>query len=230
MKLPMVPVGAALLLAVLAQPAAAQLNSMPVLYSPKGGTGFTLYGDFGKGMNDESRKNTAFGAHAVLGVSAISLGVGVGTVIAGIGGLDENSFQWMGMAAFRILGGGVLPAALTVQAGYGRLAPNDTTAEVNIPVGIGISVSAPIPGFTLELWGAPRFNVRRVTVNDATETQTGFGLSAGINVGFSIGLGGYVAMDWVSLSDESGGDFPLIGRSPAILGVGLSFNIKLPGV
>ncbi len=63
-----------------------------------------------------------------------------------------------------------------------------------------------------------------------TETQTGFGLSAGINVGFSIGLGGYVAMDWVSLSDESGGDFPLIGRSPAILGVGLSFNIKLPGV
>ena len=230
MKLRMIPVGAALLLAMVAQPATAQLNSMPVLYSPKGGTGFTLYGDFGKGMNDESGKNTAFGARAVLGISAISLGVGVGTVNADFGGVDENSFQWMGMAAFRILGGGVLPAALSVQAGYGRLAPNDTTAEVNIPVGVGVSVSAPIPGFTLELWGAPRFNVRRVTVNDATETQTGFGLSAGINVGFSIGLGGYVAMDWVSLSDESGGDFPLIGRSPAILGVGLSFNIKLPGV
>ena len=229
MKLRMVPVGAALLLATLAQPAAAQLNSMPVFYSPKGGTGFTLYGDFGKGMNDESGKNTAFAARAVLGVSALTFGAAVGTVNADFGGVDENSFQWMGMAAFRILGGGVLPAALSVQAGYGRLAPSDTTAEVNIPVGLGVSVSAPIPGFTLELWGAPRFNVRRVTVNDATETQTGFGLSVGINVGFSIGLGGYVALDWVSLSDESGGDFPLIGRSPALLGVGISYNFKLPG-
>ena len=225
-----VPIGAALLLVILAQPAAAQLNSMPVHFSPKGGTGFTLYGDFGKGMNDESGKNTAFGARAVLGVSAISLGVGVGTVNAGIGGVDENSFQWMGMAAFRIFGGGVLPVALSVQAGYGRLAPSDTTAEVNVPVGVGVSVSAPVPGFKLELWGAPRFSVRKVTVNDATETQTGFGLSAGINVGFSIGLGGYVALDWANLSDESDGDFPLIGRSPTVLGVGLSFNIKLPGL
>ena len=114
MKLPMVPVGAALLLAVLAQPAAAQLNSMPVFYSPKGGTGFTLYGDFGKGMNDESGKNTSFAARAVLGVSALTFGAAVGTVNAGFGGVDENSFQWMGMAAFRILGGGVLPAALSI--------------------------------------------------------------------------------------------------------------------
>jgi hypothetical protein len=203
---------------------------MPVHFSPKGGTGFTLYGDFGKGMNDESGKNTAFGARAVLGVSAISLGVGIGTVNAGIGDLDENSFQWMGMAAFRIFGGGVLPVALNVQAGYGRLAPSDTASEVHVPVGVGVSVSPPIPGFTLELWGAPRFNVRKVKLNDATETQTGFGISAGINVAFSIGLGGYVALDWANLSDESDGDFPLIGRSPTVLGVGLSFNIKMPGL
>ena len=67
----------------------------------------------------------------------------------------------------------------------------------------------------------------------STHGTTRFGfwfLASGLFVGFSIGLGGYIALDWANLSDESGGDFPLIGRSPTVLGVGLSFNIKLPGV
>jgi hypothetical protein len=219
-----------LLAATLADPLAAQLNSMPVHYSPKGGTGFTVYGDFGKGLNEESGENTAFAARAVLGVSAITLGVGVGTVNASIPGLssDENNFQWMAMAAFRILGGGPIPAAINIQAGYGRLA-TDSIAEVNVPVGVGLSVSAPVPGITLEVWGAPRISYRRVTVGASSETQTGFGLSGGINFGFSIGLGGYVALDWQSLSDVTDGDFPLIGGNPALLGVGVSWNIKLPG-
>jgi hypothetical protein len=203
---------------------------MPVHYSPKGGTGFTLYGDFGKGLNEESGKNTAFGARAVLGVSAITLGVGVGTVNASIPGLsdDQNNFQWMGVAAFRLFGGGPVPAAVNIQAGYGRLA-SDSIAEVNVPVGVGFSLSAPVPGVTLELWGAPRISYRRVTVGASSETQTGFGLSGGINFGFSIGLGGYVALDWQSLSDVTDGDFPLIGGNPALLGIGVSWNIKLPG-
>jgi len=224
------PALAALLSASFAAPLGAQLNSMPVHYSPKGGTGFTVYGDFGKGLNEESGENTAFAARAVLGVSAITLGVGVGTVNASIPGLseDQNNFQWMAMAAFRILGGGPIPAAINIQAGYSRLA-SDSTAEVRVPVGVGLSVSAPVPGVTLEVWGAPRVSYRRVTVGATSETQTGFGISGGINFGFSIGLGGYVALDWQSLSDVTDGDFPLIGGNPALLGVGVSWNIKLPG-
>ena len=33
---------------------------MPIHFSPKGGTGFTLYGDFGKGLNEESGENTKY--------------------------------------------------------------------------------------------------------------------------------------------------------------------------
>jgi hypothetical protein len=220
---------AAALLGAVAAPARAQLNSMPVFFSPKGGTGIVLYGDFGKGLNDESGKNTAWAARGVLGIGPVSAGGAVGTVNPEVDGQRQNAFQWMAMAAFRLLGGGPLPLAVNVQTGYGRLAPSDTTSEVNVPVGLGVSLNAPTPGLSLEVWAAPRFTVRRVKVGDATETQTGFGLSAGVSAGFSSGLGGYVAVDWLSLSDESGGDFPLIGRSPAILGVGLSLSLKLPG-
>jgi hypothetical protein len=182
----------------MAAPAWAQLNGMPVFFSPKGGTGLILYGDFGKGLNEESGKNTAWAARGVAGIGPVSVGGAVGTVNPEIAGQRQSTFQWMAMAAFRLLGGGPLPLAVNVQA---------------VPVGLGVSLNAPTPGLSLEVWAAPRFTVRRVTVNDATESQTGFGLSAGVNAGFSSGLGGYIAIDWTNFSDESGGDFPLIGRS-----------------
>lgn len=220
---------AVLLLAAMAAPAWAQLNGMPVFFSPKGGTGLILYGDFGKGLNEESGKNTAWAARGVAGIGPVSVGGAVGTVNPEIAGQRQSTFQWMAMAAFRLLGGGPLPLAVNVQAGYGRLTASDTTAEVSVPVGLGVSLNAPTPGLSLEVWAAPRFTVRRVTVNDATESQTGFGLSAGVNAGLSSGLGGYIAIDWTNFSDESGGDFPLIGRSPAVIGVGISLSFKLPG-
>lgn len=219
----------AVMLGVLAAPAAAQLNSIPVYTSPKGGTGITLYGDYGKGLNDASGKSRALAVRAVVGLAALQLGAGIGTVNPEFGGQRQNKFQWMATAALRLIGGGVLPLAVNVQAGYGRVELAQDSTEINIPISVGVGFSPPLPGFSLELWAAPRYSIRDVKIGDLSVGQNGFGISAGASLGFSMGLGVYGAVDWEYLGEETGSVFDLPSTKPAVVGVGLSYSFRLPG-
>jgi hypothetical protein len=229
MRLVAVSLGAAVTLGICTTPVAAQLNSIPVYTSPKGGTGISVFADYGKGINEESGKNRAIAARGVLGLAMLQLGVGIGTVNPEIAGARENKFQWMATAALRVIGGGVMPLAVNVQAGYGRVEVAQDSTEVNIPISIGVGFSPPIPGLTLELWGAPRYSIRDLKVGDLSVSQNGFGISAGVNLGFSMGLGVHAALDWEYLGEETGSLLDLPSTKPAVFGVGISYNFKLPG-
>src|SRR5437773_5791198 len=62
--------------ALLATPAAAQWLGMPVWNSPKGGTGVTISGDYGK-PNEAKGVGNAWGGDASLGVGTLTLTAGV---------------------------------------------------------------------------------------------------------------------------------------------------------
>jgi hypothetical protein len=224
-----ISLGAAILLGVAITPATAQLNSIPVYTSPKGGTGISVFADYGKGFNEESGQNRALAARAVIGLAMLQLGAGIGTVNPEVAGERQNSFQWMATAALRLIGGGVMPLAVNIQVGYGRVEIAQDSTEVNIPISVGVGLSPPLPGFSLELWAAPRYSVRDLKVGDLSLSQNGFGVSAGVDLGFSMGLGVHAALDWEYLGAESGSIFDLPSTKPAVFGVGVSYNFKLPG-
>src|SRR5262245_46604644 len=64
------------LAAAVGTPAAAQWAGMPVWNSPKGGTGITISGDFGK-PNADYGKGSAFGGRGSVGLGALTLTVGM---------------------------------------------------------------------------------------------------------------------------------------------------------
>lgn len=218
-----------------ASPVAGQLNSMPVFVSPKGGTGFTLALDYGRGLNTESGKNTAFAGRAILGVGPVSVGAGVGTVNPQLGALRETELQYMGTAALRVFGSGLVPVAVNVFGGAGYLTSGSGTSEIktlNVPVGVGLGLNIPTPGFSFEPWVAPRLSLRRVEQSGVSDWQSGFGLSAGVGFGFANGLGIHVAGDWSDVSTASilFSPNPLAAEKPAVIGVGLNYTFRLPGV
>src|SRR5690242_10209639 len=105
--------------ALVAAPAAAQIAGMPVWNSPKGGTGLTINGDFGKPSSaPNGLGGTAFGGRAELGLGTLTISAGAATY------KPENATESiLGLgadAAFRVVGGSLVPVNINVQAGVGR--------------------------------------------------------------------------------------------------------------
>lgn len=232
----MLPVVLGAMVVGMLTPVHAQLNSLPVIVSPKGGTGFTLAADYGRGLNAESGKNTAVGVQGSLGFGAFSAGVGLGIVNPQVPPGDrETEFQYMGTAALRIFGGPLVPVAVNIHGGVGVLSTDVSATqdrrEIKIPVGVGIALNIPATAFSFEPWVAPRYTIVRVSQSGASDSQSGFGLSAGIALGFANGLGIRAAVDWVDLDAATliaPADIP--GIQPAVFGVGLSYTFRLPSL
>ena len=115
------------LAAVAAVPASAQWAGMPVWNSPKGGTGITINGDYGH-PNADGGKGSAFGARASIGLANLTLTAGVvrwkpetfNDAATGVGG----------QAAFRVIGGSLIPVSINPQFGagtFGKLTSGATT-------------------------------------------------------------------------------------------------------
>ncbi len=225
---------AGLMVLAAAPSANAQLNSMPVFLSPKGGTGLTLAVSYGRGLNGDSQKNTALAARATLGFSAITIGGGIGTYNPQVLGTGrESEVQYMANAALRILGGAFLPVAVNVHGGVGFFKKDAGTGvlrrTLNIPVGVGLALNIPASAFSIEPWVAPRFNFVRVNQQNTEDFQTGFGASAGINIGFANGLGAFAAVDWSDLSAATlFNPNDVLAIQPGVFGVGLSHSFRLP--
>ena len=217
----------ALGLAVVVSPASAQLNSIPVYFNPKGGTGFTLAGDFGKGMNAQSGKNTAFGVRASVGGGPFSIGAGLGSVNPAVGTQRVSEIHYMGNAALRVVGGPLIPVSVSVQAGVGYLKqdiPAGTTTvsvkTLNVPIGVGIGLSVPTPGFSFDPWIAPRVTINAVEILGTTVTNSGVGVSGGVNLAFVMGLGLHLGFDWTKVG----------GAKPFVIGAGLHYKFGPPGI
>lgn len=205
------------LVAFAAVPAAAQWVGMPVWNSPKGGTGITISGDFGSN-NDEAGGGSAFGGRVALGLANLTLTAGMATWDSDTPA--EKVTTVGGTAAFRILGGSLLPVAVNFMFGAGRTNEGDPAATfpafTTLVVGGGVSANLPTPGVAVEPYAS--IGNRWRVGSGLLDTESNFGWTLGANANFGI-FGVHVAYD--SESRESG--------TAGIFGLGAHVQLRAPG-
>jgi hypothetical protein len=198
--------------AVAASPAAAQWAGMPVWNSPKGGTGVTINGDLG--MPNSNGKGTAFGARATLGLANLSVTAGV--VSWKPKGAPESFTSVGGNAAFKIIGGSLIPVALNFQVGAARAAAaNAVPATTRITAGGGVAVSVPTPGISIEPYLSITNRWNKVSGISGTNSNLGWTLGANANFGM---FGVHLAYDSEKVSGGTVGTF----------GIGAHVALKAP--
>lgn len=204
---------AAVLAVGVATPAAAQFAGMPVWNSPKGGTGITISGDYGK-PNADAGKGNAFGARGTVGLGSLSLTAGFSTWKPS--GATNSLKSIGGDAAFRVIGGSLLPINVNLLVGGARTTVSGASGNLTTLIaGGGVSVSLPTPGVTVE----PYVSVaNRWHKPSGGSTDSNIGWTIGANLGFGM-LGAHIAYD----SESLGG-----GTTAGVLGVGLHLALNVP--
>ena len=196
---------------LLAAPAAAQWLGVPVWNSPSAGTGLTISGDYGRPDSAYGKGNT-WGGRASLGLSTMTLTAGVASWKPD--GATQSHTSVGGNAAFRLIGGSLLPIAVNLQLGG---AATTTTPKATTLIGaVGVSVPLPTPGFSIEPWFSP--GVRYRNSGGGTNT-TNFGYAIGANLGFGL-LGVHLAYDHEHKSSNN--------ANGSVFGVGLHAALHLP--
>ena len=197
-RISVLTIGLALIAAV---PAQAQLANFPVYAQPSGDPATYLGLTYGRGMNDASLKQDAYGAF----VGRTGVG-GRASIFAGLGMLDvDPDAQWS-------FGGGVgvdvLPAGgsaqVGIQAGVGYMSFDVGTASVStmhFPIGVALKGMIEGPTANVSPWVMPRLSILRIS-NGTSETTTDFGASGGVALTLPSGLGFHTALD-VLAADEA---------------------------
>jgi len=197
-----------------ATPAAAQFLGMPVWNSPKGGTGITISGDYAK-PNADWGKGNAFGARATLGLGSLNVTAGFSTWKPESASTSLKSIG--GDAAFRVIGGTLLPININLLVGGARTTASGVSGNITTLVaGGGVSVSLPTPGISIE----PYLSLtNRWHKPSGGSTDANFGWTIGANLGFGGFFGAHFAYD----SESLGG-----GSTGGIIGVGAHLALKVP--
>ena len=194
-------------------PLAAQALGMPNWSNPKGGSGITISGDVGL-PDEDLGKGTAYGARGSFGFGTITLTAGIASWKPD--GLSESYSSIGGQGAFRVIGGSLMPVALSLQLDAARVGEaNGDPALTRVGLGGAVSVSVPTPGLSIEPYFAA--SNRWYKFSDATSTESNFGYTFGANVGFGM-MGLHLAYDSESLPGGTGG----------IFGIGAHFSLKAP--
>lgn len=202
------------LVAGAAAPAAAQFLGMPVWNSPKGGTGITISGDYGK-PNADLGKGNAFGARGTVGLGSLSLTAGFSTWKPS--GATSSLKSIGGDAAFRVIGGSLLPINLNLLVGGARTTVSGGTGNLTTLIaGAGVSVSLPTPGIQVEPYLSVANRWHKISGGGSTDSNIGW--TIGANLGFGM-MGAHVAYD----SESLGG-----GATGGILGIGLHLSLNVP--
>lgn len=205
------------LVAFAATPAVAQWAGMPVWNNPKGGTGITINGDVGI-PNEDGRKGTAFGARGTLGLANLSITAGLSTWDPEP--FNENTASFGAVAAFRVIGGSLLPIALNLQLGagtQGEITAGTSTLPktTHIIAGAGLGVNVPTPGVSIDPYLSITNRWHKPT---GFSTESNIGWTLGANLAFGM-LGLHIAYD----SESFGG-----GVTSGILGIGAHVALKAP--
>jgi hypothetical protein len=209
------------LVTCLATPVAGQWLGMPAWNTPKGGTGLTIYGEYG-GPTDSAGGGHAWGGRAALGVGTITLTAGVASWKPQ--GQNARATSYGGTAAFRLIGGSLIPASVNIQLGAahnsrGTSGIDTIPASTTVLGAVGFSVPLPTPGISIEPYFSPgiryhKFSDVPVGVKDH---ETNFGWVVGGN--FSFGLVGiHLAYDSEKFDNGTHGVF----------GIGADVGLRLP--
>lgn len=205
-----------------AAPLSAQVAGLPVFNSGVN-SGLSLNFDYGKPNKDAGKGSTiGFTGGAALG----PIGLTATWASNKPEGADEGT-TWLGATAnLKLFGGPLIPVSVNGQVGLGYSSvdvgfPEDLKTIV-IPVGVGIAVSLPTPGLSIKPWIAPRMQYSRSS-GAVDDSDTNFGISAGVNLGLIGGLQGRIAYDYLKVDDFKPGVFSV--------GVGYNFNVPVvPGI
>jgi hypothetical protein len=196
-----------------ATPAAAQWAGMPVWNSPKGGTGITISGDYAK-PNADAGKGNAFGARGTVGLGSLSVTAGFASWNPA--GTVPTAKSIGGDAAFRVIGGTLLPVNVNLLVGGARTTASGFPGVTTLVAGGGVSVSLPTPGISIE----PYLSLaNRWHKPSGGSTNSNFGWTIGANLGFGGIFGAHFAYDAESL----GG-----GKTAGIIGIGAHIALKVP--
>ena len=175
------------LTAVLATPAAAQWLGEPMWNHPSAGSGFTIYGDYSR-PNNAAGGGNAYGGHVALGAGTFTLTGGVSSWKADL--VNDRITSIGGTAAFRLIGGSLIPVAVNLQLGGGysmEVTSSTTTVPVQTMVlgAVGLSVPLPTPLVSVEPYVSPgvRYHHYSKVAPGASDHETNFGWVIGGNLG-----------------------------------------------
>src|SRR5881392_3271631 len=204
------------LTALLATPAAAQWLGEPVWNDPRAGTGFTIYGDYTRPNTDVGGGN-AFGGRVTLGAGTFTLTGGVSSWKADL--VSQRITTFGGTAAFRLIGGSLIPVAVNLQLGGGH-SLEITSSTVAAPVqttllaAVGLSVPLPTPVVRVEPYVSPGIRYHHYANGDPN--QTNFGWVIGANLGFGP-IGIHLAYDSEKFDN---------GSRQGVFGVGANLGLR----
>jgi len=206
--------------ALVATTAPAQWLGEPAWNNPKAGTGFTIYGDYTQPGSDAGGGN-AFGGRVTLGAGTFTLTGGVSSWKADL--VSERITSFGGTAAFRLIGGSLIPVAVNLQLGGGH-SLEITSSTTTVPVqtmllgAVGLSVPLPTPGVSVEPYVSPgiRYHHYSSVAPGASDHETNFGWVIGGNLGFGP-IGIHFAYDSEKFHD---------GTRRGVFGVGANVGIR----
>jgi hypothetical protein len=203
-----------LALGLLATPAAAQLSGLPTDFTPHG-TGVTIKGTFGRGLNDNSGKQNSVGGMVVVGLPMIQIAAGASYF--GIGGdfpVEEISFG--GNAQYALPLPPATPVSVAIAAGVGYLSIGGAST-IYVPAGAVLSIDVPSTAVAVTPWVSPQFRYHRLS-NGVSVSSSSWGVSGGVSVGLPMGLGFHAMVDYDGDSEAM------------VVGVGAQFAISVPGL
>jgi len=201
---------------------AAQAAGLPVRNAGIG-TGIGIAADLGI-PNGAAGKGIAVGLSGVIGLGPL----GVSGTLSHWSPKDQDGINSAAASLnLKVIGGPLIPLSVTLQAGagYGKATAQGfeapvTTKTLHVPVGLGVALTIPNPVFSIKPWVAPRLDLRRTTIESdtpaETNTDTNFGISGGVDLGFLNGLTIRAMYDRIQ---------PGSGGHPSILSVGLGFRV-----
>ncbi len=208
------------LTAFLATTAAAQWLGEPSWNNPKAGTGFTIYGDYSKPKSDAGGGN-AFGGRITLGAGTFTLTGGVSSWKADL--VSERVTTFGGTAAFRLIGGSLIPVALNLQLGGGHsleITSSTTTVPVQTTLlgAVGLSVPLPTPVVSVEPYVSPgiRYHHYASVAPGVSDHETNFGWVIGGNLGLGP-IGIHLAYDSEKFDD---------GTTHGVFGIGVHVGLR----
>ncbi len=177
-----------------ARPAPAQLAGMPLWNSPKNGTGVTISGDLGF-PDSTGGKGSTYAARINLGMPSVTLGATVG--VRNPKGPGSNVTEYGGTAAFRLIGGSLIPVAVNLQGGLAGFKDTSSVTNTRFTAALGLSIDVPAPNLSIEPWVAPGFRVNHRGASGLlpSSTNTNFGIAGGFNLGFGM-FGLHTALDY----------------------------------
>ena len=217
-------------LALSASSLRAQNPGLPV-YNSGVPRGIGLYGDLGF-PNAAVGKGTAYGVTGRAGFGPLGATATLSSYNpSGPGGSDVSVG---GTLNYKLLGGPLVPLSVTLQGGVSYVKsdqgfvalppPGGTGQEAKVyhfPIGVGFALVIPNPALAIRPWLAPRLDISYVKSGGASNTDTNFGLSGGLELNLLNGFGIQAAYDRVFAKDVS---------DPATFGIGAHYTFRVPGL